>query len=245
MITTPNEAIHAIVNGLQPTHSVILRVEQAYGHVLAKSVSAPVHSPAFNNSAMDGYAFRFSDRESKNPLNIAGTSSAGKPYPDRLRKLQAIRIYTGAAIPLGADTVVMQEKTNIDQNTLLITDTALKKGANIRIAGSEIRKGKIALEKGTVLNPSACAFLASIGITEVKVQVKPSVAVIVTGNELVKNGKSLKPGQIHESNSIALQLALQKEGINSISVSHVRDNSESMHRAFQKAVAKHDVIIFT
>jgi molybdopterin molybdotransferase len=245
VIHHPTEAIQAILNSLKPKGVVTISVEKSIGFVLANDVKAPMHSPAFDNSAMDGYAFRFSDWESINPLNISGTSSAGKPYSDRLKKLQAIRIYTGAAIPLGADTVVMQEKTNIHQNTLLITDLVLKKGGNIRLAGSEIRKGKIALEKGSILNPSACAFLASIGITQVKVHAKPSVAVIVTGNELVKNGKSLKPGQIHESNSVALQLALQMEGINNISVSHVRDNSEAMHRSFQKAVAKHDVIIFT
>ncbi|MFM2189995.1 MAG: hypothetical protein RL491_381, partial [Bacteroidota bacterium] len=204
-----------------------------------------MHSPPFDNSAMDGYAFRFSDFESGKPLNVSGESSAGKPYLNRLKKFQSVRIYTGAAIPSGADTVVMQEKTSIDQNTLLITDSAIKKGANIRRAGSEIQKGRIALAKGTLLNPSACAFLASIGITKVSVQVKPSVAIIITGNELVKSGKSLKPGQIHESNSIALQLALQKEGINNISILHVRDKPDSMHSAFQKAIAKHDVVIFT
>lgn len=222
-----------------------MRLDKAVGFVLAKDVKSPMHSPPFDNSAMDGYAFRFSDFESGKPLNVSGESSAGNPYLNRLKKFQSVRIYTGAAIPSGADTVVMQEKTSIDQNTLLITDSAIKKGANIRRAGSEIHKGRIALAKGTLLNPSACAFLTSIGITKVSVQVKPSVAIIITGNELVKSGKSLKPGQIHESNSIALQLALQKEGINNISILHVRDKPDSMHSAFQKAIAKHDVVIFT
>ena len=121
-----------------------LPLKQCLGRILANDILSPINVPATDNSAMDGYAFRFSDWESINPLNISGTSSAGKPYSDRLKKLQAIRIYTGAAIPPGADTVVMQEKTNIHQNTLLITDLVLKKGGNIRLAGSEIRKGKIA-----------------------------------------------------------------------------------------------------
>ncbi len=222
-----------------------ISVEKSLGFVLANDVKASMHSPAFDNSAMDGYAFRFSDWISGKPLSISGVSSAGKPYAKRLTKLQAVRIFTGAAIPAGADTVVMQEKTNIHQNTLLVADTALKKGANIRLAGSEIRKGKTALAKGSVLNPSACAFLASIGIRQVRVHTIPSLALIITGNELVKNGKSLKPGQIHESNSIALQLALKQEGISNISVHHVRDHADAMHRAFQKAIAKHDVVIFT
>jgi len=234
-----------VINSLKPKGVVTISVEKSIGFVLANDVKGPMHSPAFDNSAMDGYAFRFSDFESGKPLNVSGESSAGKPYLNRLKRFQAVRIYTGAAIPSGADTVVMQEKTSIDQNTLLITDSAIKKGANIRRAGSEIQKGRIALAKGTLLNPSACAFLASIGITKVSVQVKPSVAIIITGNELVKSGKSLKPGQIHESNSIALQLALQKESINNISILHVRDKPDSMHRAFQKAIAKHDVVIFT
>ncbi len=130
MIHHPTEAIQAILNSLKPKGVVTISVEKSIGFVLANDVKGPMHSPAFDNSAMDGYAFRFSDWESKNPLNISGTSSAGKPYSDRLKKLQAIRIYTGAAIPLGADTVVMQEKTNIQQNTLLITDLVLKKGGN-------------------------------------------------------------------------------------------------------------------
>lgn len=245
MIHHPSEAIQAIIHSLKTKGVITISVEKSLGFVLANDVKAPMHSPAFDNSAMDGYAFRFSDWISGKPLNISGVSSAGKPHAKRLMKLQAVRIYTGAEIPAGADTVVMQEKTNIHQNTLLVTDNALKQGANIRLAGSEIRKGKTALTKGSVLNPSACAFLASIGIRQVRVHAKPSAALIITGNELVKNGKSLKPGQIHESNSIALQLALQQVGISKITVYHVRDNADAMNRAFQKAIAKHDVIIFT
>lgn len=245
MITEPNEAIHAILKSLKPAKTVILPVEKAHGYVLAKSITAPVHSPAFDNSAMDGYAFRYCDWQSGKPLAVSGESSAGKPYDHRLKRNQAVRIYTGASIPVGADTVVMQERIHRYQNTIEISEPMLKKGANIRKAGTEIRKGKVALAVGTLLNPSACAFLVSLGITSVPVFNLPSVAVIVSGNELVKGGVKLSPGQIHETNSIALRMALQREGIAKISIIHVRDNPTAMSRAFEKAITKHDAIIFT
>jgi molybdopterin molybdotransferase len=245
VINTPNEAIHAILKSLKPTKTVTLPIEQAHGHVLAKSVTAPVHSPAFDNSAMDGYAFRYSDWLSGKPLTVSGESAAGKPYSQRLKPKQAVRIYTGASIPLGADTVVMQERIHLHHNRIEISDATLIKGANIRKAGSEIRKGKVAIASGTLLNPSACAFLVSIGITTVRVYDKPSVAVIISGNELVKGGVKLMPGQIHETNSIALRMALQREGITKISTIHVRDNPSAMGRAFEKAITNHDAIIFT
>lgn len=245
VIHHPSEAIQAIINNLKPSGRVLLSIDKAKGFVLAKDVKAPMHSPAFDNSAMDGYAFRFNDWQEGKRLNIVGVSSAGKPFPGRLKKNEAVRIYTGAAIPAGVDTVVMQEKTSIDQNTLLITDLAIKKGANIRKTGSEIRKGETAIAKGALLTPASCAFLASLGITEVTVHKKPSVSIIVTGNELVKPGLTLKPGQIYESNSIALKHALLQEGITSIHITQANDNPAAMSRAFQKAITQYDLVLFT
>lgn len=245
MLTQPNEAVKAILNNLKSKSSQKLPLGKAVGHVLHKDVKAPFHAPMFDNSAMDGYAYRFDDWQQGRSLNIVGVSSAGKPFSRRLKMHEAVRIYTGAAIPAGADTVVMQEKTNTSNKSLDILDAAIKKGANIRKAGSEIRKGQVALGKGSLLTPASCAFLASLGISDVTVHQKPSVAIVVTGNELVKPGESLKPGQIYESNSIALKHALLQEGITNIHIYQVKDNPVAMSRAFQKAVSQHNLVLFT
>jgi molybdopterin molybdotransferase len=139
----------------------------------------------------------------------------------------------------------MQEKVMREGNAITVTDATLNRGLNIRKAGSEIKKGKIALKKGSLLTPAACSFLTSAGITHVDVYRQPSVAIVVTGNELVKPGKKLNPGEIYESNSIALKLALQKEGISDISIHHVRDTKVAMKKIFLKVVATHDIVLFT
>ncbi|MEJ7912473.1 MAG: molybdopterin molybdenumtransferase MoeA, partial [Chitinophagaceae bacterium] len=138
----------------------------------------------------------------------AGTTENLKIIPG-----EATRIFTGAPLPRGADTVVMQEKTLQSDGILFIKDEALKTGSNVRAKGSEALRGSLALEQGTLLSPAAIGFLAGLGETTAWVYPMPSVSIIVTGKELQSPGQPLSAGGVYESNSFSLRAALQQAGI--------------------------------
>ncbi|MBL0340356.1 MAG: molybdopterin molybdotransferase MoeA [Bacteroidetes bacterium] len=227
------EIISRTIKGATPIN---LKTENASGFVLAKSLKSPVYSPLFNHSAMDGYAFRFGDFVKGSHLQIEGESSAGTFYAGKLKSNQAVRIFTGAPIPQGADTVVMQEKTKVLNDKLTIIDSSLKKGSNIRLKGSQIKKGETAVNKDTLLNPGSIGFIASLGISEINVFPKPRIAVIVTGDELVSPGETLQPGQIFESNSHTLLAALSDDQFHEVTIFRVKDNFNATRKIFDKAI---------
>ena len=167
-------------------------LEDALGSVLAEDVEATLDLPNFDNSAMDGYAIRHGDVESndENQLSLVGEVPAGGFSDHLLEQNETIRIFTGAAVPKGADTVVMQEHVTATDDGIKI-DKLPVLGANIRLTGEQIGVGEVALVKGTDLNPSALGFLASFGITKVKVFESPAVSVVITGDELVDRGNEL------------------------------------------------------
>ena len=204
------EARQLIQEHLVPLPSTSIPLRDAAGLVLAAAITAPQDIPAFPQSGMDGYAFCFNEWQPGDKLFIGGEIPAGAGSPIPLLRGQAIRIFTGAAVPPGADTVVMQEKTLVQNNTLLITDNQLQKGMNVRPLGSEITAGSMALAAGALLGPAAIGYLAGLGITHVQAYVPPSIALIVTGNELQQPGHPLQYGQVYESNSYALTAALQQ-----------------------------------
>ena len=242
---TVNDAKEIINRNVKGRAAVLLKTEQASGFVLAQTIKSPIHSPLFDHSAMDGFAFRYSDYSNGSKIFIEGESAAGSNYTHKLKRNQAVRIFTGAAIPNGADTVVMQEKVVRDENKLVIMDPSLIKGANIRLKGSQISKGKSAIGKGTVLNPGSVGFVASLGIPTIKVFPKPRVAIVVTGNELISPGKTIKLGQIFESNSHTLLAALYEDRIHDVKVIRVKDDFEATKRVFEKTLKEFDFILFT
>lgn len=240
-----SNAIAAILSAVKTGPIITVKTEHASGYVLAQTVKSPYHSPPFDNSAMDGYAFLFDDHKKGKPIIIVGEAAAGKNYKGKLKSGQAIRIFTGAAVPSGADTVVMQERIFLKEDRLLVRDDKLVKGANIRKAGSQLKKGAVAIEKGICLNPGSVGFLAALGIDKVKVFNRPNVAVIVTGDELIPPGNKLAAGQIFESNSIALQALLNADGISNVKLFKAKDTFESTRKVFQKAIAGNDFVLFT
>ncbi len=173
-----------------------INIKDSLGSVLATDIIAPVVLPPFNQSAMDGYAIVFSDYNQNSPIKIVGEVAAGKYFKGGISKGQAVRIFTGAPVPNGADTVVMQEKVKLRNGYIVVEDSNLKMGANIRKMGSQITKGSIALNKITVMTPGAIGYLAAMGINSVKVISKPKVTIVVTGSELKKPGSKLLNGQI-------------------------------------------------
>jgi molybdopterin molybdotransferase len=227
----------------------VLKVEtlnllEANGSILAEPIYAIMDTPPFHQSAMDGYAFSFENWDKKSNLRVIGEIQTGN-YSDKIvQSNEAVRIYTGAPIPHGTDTVVMQEKISRDGNTIQILDALLVKGANVRPQGSQTKKGELALQERQLLSPVAISFLAGIGINKVNVFSKPTVSIIVTGKELAKAEDTITEGKIFESNSIGLIAALQQLGINPVSVEVVDDVETEIEQAISNQLSS-DILILT
>lgn len=224
---------------------VLLPLEKALSRVLATSIYAPLSIPAFEQSAMDGYAFRFDSWQADAPLEIAGEMAAGATARLTIEGAQAIRIFTGAPLPAGADTVVMQEKVQVEGNRLLLQDTELQKGTNVRSVGSEITKGELVLPNGAVLTPAAIGFMAGIGIDEVPVHPSPFITIIVTGNELQSPGQPLQYGQVYESNSFTLRTALQQMQIGTVAYMAAEDDFDKLLHTVVEALSVSDMVLLT
>lgn len=240
-----SEARKIINDNVSSLHPVQLALPNASGSVLAEDIYATTDIPAFPQSSMDGYAFSFEGWKKNRHLKIDGEIAAGSNVTFNLSADKAVRIFTGAAVPNGADTVIMQEKTKIENGELKIEDENLKIGSNVRPKGSEIKKGALALEQETVLSPAAVGFLAGIGITEVKVYPNPTVTIIITGNELKEPGSPLQYGQVYESNSFALKAVLKQLQIDNIQILFTPDKPEITTGTLKKALEQSDIVLLT
>lgn len=216
-------------------------VHKALGYVLAETVYSPIDMPPFRQSAMDGYAFIQGE---KHQYDVVSSSQAGDHANIKLRENEAVRIFTGAFVPDDADTVVMQEHVMANENSILITIMPTQ-FANVREKGEQIKKEEVVFDANTLITPAAIGFLACLGITEITVYKKPKIAILVTGNELVKPGKKLPKGKIYESNSVMLQAALQTIGIKKIKSYKVKDNLKATKKALKDILAKNDVILIS
>lgn len=239
------EAKKIISDNTSTSVPVQLLLSETLGMVLAADIIAGMDIPAFPQSSMDGYAFSFSGWEINKTLEIKGVMPAGSDEMISFHPGQAVRIFTGAAVPAGADTVVMQEKVTTENGLLYIEDEKLVAGSNVRPRGSEINTGEMALAKGSVLTPAAIGFLAGIGITHVTVYPKPSVAIIVTGKELQQPGKPIGYGQVYESNSASLTAALQQLNITNVQLFWADDDLEILTQVIKTALQKMDIVLLT
>jgi molybdopterin molybdotransferase len=202
-----------------------------------------IDSPPFNQSSMDGYAFCFDGWKNNGALEIEGEIAAGSNITKTYSSEKAVRIFTGAPVPQGTDTVVMQEKVTVAKGTLKIEDQNIQVGLNVRPKGADIKLGELALKAGSKLTPGSIGFLTGIGITSVSVFPKPTVSIIVTGNELQAAGKSLQFGQVYESNSSTITAALQQLNINEIKVFWAEDNLNVLQKTLEEAISASDVIV--
>ena len=242
-LITVDEARRMILDNSSLLPSLLLSLEQAAGLVLAEDVHAPVSVPGFHQSGMDGYALRSASLGA--PIPIQGEQAAGASDRPVLRQGTAMRIFTGAPVPEGADMVVMQEKTRVENGDLIITDPSLKAGDNIRLRGSEIGEGDLSLAKGALLHAGAIGFLAGTGVAMVKAFPKPRVSIIVTGNELQEPGLKLSHGQVYEANSYALRAALKQAGINDAAVHYSPDDPETLTAVLKVALEQSDIVLMT
>ncbi|MFN0188294.1 MAG: molybdopterin molybdotransferase MoeA [Bacteroidia bacterium] len=222
-----------------------LKLSECLHHVLAENISAKVDAPPFDQSAMDGFAFNFMTWDKKSPILLTSMIQAGKTSDLKLKKQEVAKIFTGAPIPSGANCVVMKEKVEVKGNQVFILDASAVVGLNIRKKASHVRAGKIVLKKGDVISAGSIAFLASIGIAQVKVFAKPRISIIVTGDELTTPGKTLKSGQVFECNSFGLIASLKNYGITNEMVLFAKDDEKEVKRKLKEAEKKSDMILFT
>ncbi|THU31553.1 molybdopterin molybdotransferase MoeA [Niastella caeni] len=241
-VTEAKHIIRANATALAP---VTIPLQQALGRVLAADVFALTDIPSFHQSAMDGYALSFAGFQLHKTLTIQGEVPAGEPELFTLNGNQAMRIFTGAAVPAGADTVVMQEKVQVTDGQLHILDEQLKAGLNVRPTGSEIKAGELVLSKGQKLTPAAIGFLATTGVAEVSVYPTPVMSIIVTGNELQQPGNALLHGQVYECNSFQLRAALQQLQIEDVPVFEAKDDPQTVKDILQNALDNSDVVLLT
>ena len=223
---------------------VDVSLPQALGGVLAKSRTAEVDVPAFDNSAMDGYAVNTADLDKPGcRLPVSQTIAAGHPGT-MLEQGSAARIFTGAPIPAGADAVVIQENTQAEKGRVAIMQLP-SAGENIRLKGHDVSRGEVILESGHRLRPQDLGLLASLGISEVSLKKPLTVAIINTGDEVIAPGQALKPGQLYDSNSFTLEGLLTGLGMRVLKQGIVADSLEETQDALIRAAENADCVITT
>ena len=241
-VAEAKQIIEENTSSLKPVRLPLL---SAAGKILAEDIYASHDIPAFPQSAMDGYAFAFEDWEQQGKFIIEGEVEAGSNKSITISPGKAVRIFTGAPVPPGTDTVVMQEKTSIRNNQLIIEDNLIEKGTNVRPKGSEISAGDLALPKGSLLSPAAIGFLAGIGIAEVMTIPNPVISIIITGKELQSPGQPLEPGQVYDANSFSLSAILKHLHFDDIRIFRSDDDLDILTGLLKVALKESDVVLLT
>lgn len=239
---TVDEALKLVDNSIIPSNKkVVLPVLESLNYVLYEDVYSPINMPPFRQSAMDGYAVNIHDN---NEYQVIDEVKAGDGHNPALKPGEAVRIFTGAAIPDTSNAVVIQENVKRTDDIIEV-ENSVSINDNIRPLGEQVKKGAVALKKGLKLNSAALGFLTSLGIIEVTVFKKPSIAIIVTGNELVKAGNTLPFGKIYESNSGMLLNAISNLGFNNISLHKVEDNYAKTISQLDELITNNDIVVIT
>ncbi len=243
------EALRIVLENVKPLGTERVHIYQALGRFLAEEVRADTDKPLFDNSAMDGYALRFEDIEGaseENPvsLKVIGEVSAGESFDGKVEKGTAVKIFTGAPIPAGADTVVPVEYTELKGEEVLIK-RAFPKGANVRLRGEDLKEGDIVLEKGKEIRPYEVGMLASVNRVFVEVFRRPRVALLSTGDELLDLGEpQTKPSQIRSSNHHMLYALAQRAGAQPFQLGIAKDDPEELLEVLKTCV-DYDIFITT
>jgi molybdopterin molybdotransferase len=238
-------ALQQIRASLQPVAGFeTLFLHNALGRVLYEDVHSPIDVPSYRNSAMDGYAIRHADLkgEGETSFHVAGTAFAGQPFTGVIKSGDAVRIMTGALVPEGMDTVVMQEQTTRDGDRVRIA-SGHRQGDNVRGVGEDIARNSVVLKRGRRLRPADLGLFASLGIAEIRVRRKLRVAFFSTGDELRSLGQPLGEGQIYDSNRYTLHGMLSRLGVEIIDMGVIADRRDAVAEAFASASALADVLI--
>lgn len=244
----PEEALGLILEHARALGKETVALERSVERVLAEDLHARDSLPPFDSSAMDGYALRAEDVKNASPrkpveLAIRETVRAGAREPAGIKAGEAARIMTGAPLPGGADSVVMLERTLPGADGRVKIPQATEAGSHVRAKGEDVRAGSLLLKKGSLLRPYEIALLAAQGISEVPVVRRPRVAVVATGDELLRVSESLSDGHIRNSNGPAVLAALSRWNIPAADLGIVGDDPGEIRRALTTALSQADVVL--
>ncbi|NKB55600.1 MAG: molybdopterin molybdenumtransferase MoeA [Alphaproteobacteria bacterium] len=247
-LTPLDEALNALHERTEPIADMCdVPVSGAVGRILAEDIAATFNVPPHDNSAVDGYAVYYDDLDPKieTRLPVTGRAAAGHPLGRSTQRGEVIRIFTGAPMPMGdagPDTVMMQEDCRVDGDHVVIAP-GIKRGANRRTAGEDIRENEIVLHAGQVLRPQDIGVAASLGRTRLRVFEPLRVAVFSSGDELREPGNTLDPGAIFDANRFALAAALSQLGCAVTDLGIIRDDETVIRTALAEAAATHDLLV--
>ena len=238
-----------VLERVGPLPAVRTRTIAAVGCVLAEAVTSPEDVPPFANTAMDGYAVRAADTTGASEaspvvLPVVAEVAAGHPAERALQPGEAMRIFTGAPMPDGADAVVMVEQTTrLDDGARVALGAEVSAGEAVRVAGDDLRVGDPVFSPGEVISPGHLGVLAGIGVTEVLAHPRPRVGVLSTGDELVEAGRPLAPGQIRDSNRATLLALVAQNGWQAVDLGLIRDDEAAITDAITSGAATCDAVI--
>jgi molybdopterin molybdotransferase len=239
-----DDARALIMDRLRPVTGVEkIVLAEAHGRVLAEPVIAPIDLPPFDNSAVDGYAVRHADLSAgRTVLPVVGRVAAGSSAARVDHAPQAVRIFTGAPMPDGLDTVFMQEDVETRPDAVVLP-AGLKRGANRRLKGEDLARGAVALEAGRRITPRELALLAALGQAELPVRAALRVALFSTGDEIVSPGGPLHEAGLYDANRFMLASLLRRAGCLVTDLGIVRDRRECLAEALARASSEHDLLI--
>jgi molybdopterin molybdotransferase len=238
-----SDAKMILKKNISPLPSTVISIAEAIGFVLSHDIESGVDVPSFTNSSMDGYAFQYT--EDRRSYKVTQSVQAGEISRTYLQTGEAARIFTGAALPPGADTVVQQELVKAVEDSIEFDQGCVSKGANVRLRGAQCSAGDVVVKKGSVVTPGLVGLSASLGIKSVQVYSPPSVGIIITGNELVEPGEFLPAGKIYNSNEPALLAYLGLLRIRNVESFRARDDRQELKKTLEHCLAKFDAVIIT
>ena len=241
-----HEGLSRLLQTVRPvTETELISLAHLDGRVLAQAIHCPMQVPPADNSAMDGYAVRAEDViKMPQTLCVVGQALAGHTFDEELKSGQCVRIMTGAVIPNGANAVIMQEKTQINEASPEYIELLepVQQGQNIRRAGEDLQLGDVLFQQGHRVRPLDLALLASVGVAQAWVYRKPRIALLSNGDELVEPGQPLAKGQIYESNRYALNALLNRLHLDVTSFGIIADEPDTIRDAMQ-AASTYDAVI--
>ena len=239
---TVEKAIEIVKQNCKPLVKEVTKpLEKVATYTLFKNVYSPINMPPFRQAAMDGYALHL-----HNKLNykLIGEIKAGDNFHPKLKAGETVRIFTGAPVPDSANAIEMQEKVSI-QNDMVTISSQIPIHHNIRPEGEQVKKGELALKKDSQLTPAAIGYLSSLGISEVSVYKKPSIAIVSTGNEIIESNQPLGYGQIYESNSKMLQSALYNLNFYDVSIHKIKDDYIKTYETLKELIYTNDLVLIS
>lgn len=245
MISVKDAKDHILV-GTPSLNEIRVSLANSAGFALASNIYAPIDFPDFDQSAMDGYGIYYEDGKQESFYRMVGVEQAGNVDSVHfIQKGEAVRIFTGAKIPPGVNTVVQQEFVQSSAEGIFIDDRPIQVGMNIRKKGSQTQRNELLLQAGATLYPAAVSCLAGFGFDTLPVIRKPNIIILYTGKEIVSPGTAKQAGQVFESNTYALVNALRGMQIEAKEITWVDDDEKQLTEAISLALSKCDLLLIT